>query len=156
MCMWVTLTRLRMMMGEPKRCSIWSKWRPATCAYGSAWSTGSEMQFFFNICDNIRNRKLHQTDQTMPKIWQIFLRASLQTQASDKMMEDATVVASTGTTPHLTLPFTLLTYFHLIYVIVCKLKSNWHYSFSESGFSTCLKGTRVLSGSSLCTYKMPE
>lgn len=28
----VTLTRLRMMIGEPKRCSIWSKWSAATWA----------------------------------------------------------------------------------------------------------------------------
>lgn len=47
----VTLTRLRMMMGEPKRCSIWSKWRPATRAYGSAWSTGREVQHLLNTCE---------------------------------------------------------------------------------------------------------
>lgn len=49
----VTLTRLRMMMGEPKRCSIWSKWRPATCAYGSAWSTGREVQHLLNTCEKM-------------------------------------------------------------------------------------------------------
>lgn len=55
-----TLTRLRMMTGEPKRCSIWSKWRPATCAYGSAWSTGREVEQLLNICD----KKWQQADQT--------------------------------------------------------------------------------------------
>ncbi len=35
----LTLTRLRMMMGDPNLCSIWSKWSAAMWAYGSAWST---------------------------------------------------------------------------------------------------------------------
>lgn len=38
------------------------------------------------------------------------------------MIENAPVVASTA--PPLKLPFTLLTYFHLIYVSVCKKCSN--------------------------------
>lgn len=45
-----TLTRLRMMIGEPNLCSIWSKCRAATWAYGSAWSTEKEVKLINIKC----------------------------------------------------------------------------------------------------------